>query len=428
MSGLGSGRVGGLFGIVRRSLRQHALSTAITVLSLALACGLVLAVFNIQHQAKRAFTGGETGFDAVLGARGSALQLVLNTVFHLETSPGNIPYTSYLELAADPRIELAIPYAVGDQYEGFRVVGTTPDIFERFEYRRGEKLIVREGGRAFDPEAREAVIGSFVARRTGLRPGDEFHPSHSIGESVDEHHHDEEYLVVGVLEPTNSPSDRVVWIPIDGMFHMEGHYMRGEDGQRYQPDHDEEIPDEHKEISAVMLKLKTPQAGFSLAGKYNLEEGSATFAFPIAGVMLQLFDKLGWMTRVLELVAYLVVVVAAGSVLASIYNTMNERRREFAILRALGAERRTVFTVIVLESGTIALLGALVGLVVYGAILWVAAAIVREQTGVVLDMAEVHDSLFVAPIAITALGALTGVVPALKAYRTDVATHLLPVS
>src|SRR6187549_2035944 len=116
----------GLMSLVRHSLRQHALSTTITVISVGLATGLTMAVFAINRQTYEAFTGGQAGFDAVLGARGSQLQLVLNTVFHLETSPGNIPWSMYQEMARNPKVELAIPYAVGDNYKGYRIVGTTP--------------------------------------------------------------------------------------------------------------------------------------------------------------------------------------------------------------------------------------------------------------------------------------------------------------
>ena len=128
------------------------------------------------------------------------------------------------------------------------------------------------------------------------------------------------------------------------------------------------------------------------------------------------------------MVAYLVVVVAAGSILASLYNTMNERRREFAILRALGARRLTVFSVILLEASTITALGALVGFAVYGSILAAAFVVIREQTGVVLDAFRWDPILWITPIGIIALGALAGLVPAFKAYRTDVATSLAPVS
>src|SRR5213592_17522 len=128
----------GILLIVRRSLRQHALSTLVTIASVALACGLVMSVFCVREQAHQAFTGGEVGFDAVLGARGSQLQLVLNSVFHLEASPGNISWAMFKEISSKPQVSLAIPYAVGDNYRGYRIVGTTPDLFTKFEYQEGK--------------------------------------------------------------------------------------------------------------------------------------------------------------------------------------------------------------------------------------------------------------------------------------------------
>jgi putative ABC transport system permease protein len=419
-------RLSGLLLIVRRSLSQHALSTAITLLSVALASGLVMAVFCVNDQTYDAFTGGPVGFDAVLGARGSQLQLVLNTVFHLETSPGNIPWEMYLAMRKDPRVALAIPYAVGDNYKGFRIVGTTEEMFTRFEYQEGRRLTPRPGGRVFDPGRREAVIGSTVAQKTGLGVGSRFNPYHGLIFDPSKRH-EEEYVIVGVTEVTNSPSDRVVWIPIEGIFRMDGHVLRGA-GTEYQAAPGREIEEKHKEVSAVMLKFKNPQSGFSFNQTINQQGKAATLAWPIGTVMAELFEKIGWVNRILGLVAYLVVIVAAGSILASIYNTMNERRREFAILRALGARRRTVFSAIVLEATTIAALGSLLGYVVYGTIVFAAAMVVKQQTGVVLDPLKFHPALVLTMAGMIALGAIAGVVPALKAYGTDVASNLVATS
>jgi len=413
--------------IVRRSLRQHALATLITAFSIALGSGLVMAVFAIKTQSYQAFTGGQAGFDAVLGARGSQLQLVLNTVFHLETSPGNLPWSLYQQIAHDPRVRLAIPYALGDNYQGFRIVGTTPQLFAEFEYQQGQRFQVEPGGRFFAGlDAHEAVIGSFVAQATGLRTGATFNPYHGLTYDESKRHNDQ-YTVAGVLQPTNSPSDRVIWIPLEGVFRMSGHVLRGE-GTNYRAQPDATIPDEHKEVSAVMLKLRAPQDGFQLDQMINKQGKAATLAWPIGRTMAELFDKLGWLNRVLELVAWLVIVVAAGSMLASLYNTINERRREFAILRALGARRVTVFTVIVLEAALTALLGALGGYGVYAAILTTAKVILKSQTGVVLNVWQFDLMLWLTPLLMLLVGALAGVIPALKAYRTDVAEHLAPTS
>jgi putative ABC transport system permease protein len=416
----------GLMALVRRSLRQHALSSAITVVSVGLAAGLTMAVFAINNQTYDAFTGGQVGFDAVLGARGSQLQLVLNTVFHLEASAGNIPWSMYKQIAANPRVELAIPYAVGDNYKGFRLVGTIPELFTKFRYRSGQGFEVEPGGRFFQADTRDVVVGSYVARQLGLKVGQIINPYHGIQYAESQKHQDQ-FTIVGILKPTNSPSDRVVWIPIEAVYRMSGHVLRGT-GQIYRPTEGEAIPDENKEVSAVMLKFKSAQTGFILDQQINRQGKVATLAWPVAKVMADLFDRIGWVSRILSMVAYLVMVVAAGSILASIYNTMNERRREFAILRALGARRTTVFSAIVLEAASITFLGALVGYLVYGGILAAAFVVVRDRTGVVLNAFRPDPAMWLVPVAMIALGALAGLVPAFKAYRTDVASNLTPLS
>lgn len=416
--------MGAILLIVRRSLKQHAVSTFITVLSVALASGLTMSVFNIRQQSYEAFTGGQAGFDAVLGARGSQLQLVLNTVFHLEASPGNIPWKVYQAMKNDGLVDIAIPYAVGDNYKGYRIVGTTSEIFTKFQYQKDKFFEVQGDGRFFDETLREAVVGSFVAEELGIRMGDTINPYHGI--NYDERaKHEEEYLVTGILKPTNSPSDKVIWIPIEGIFRMGGHVLRGT-GEAYAAEAGTAIPDEHKEVSAVMIKFKSPMAGFRFESLINKQGKEYTLAYPIAQVMASFFNRLGWLNNILGVVAYLTMFVAAGSILASIYNTINERRREFAILRALGAKRRVVFSVIIIESAVISLMGTIIGFGVATVIMVGAAYFVREQTGVVLNTFSYNTEALLAPVVMVVLGALAGIAPAIKAYATDVASNILP--
>ncbi len=398
-----------LFHIVLKSLRQHALSTAVTALSIALACGLLMAVWVVKEQSRATFTNVTAGFDAVLGARSSQLQLVLNSVFHVEASPGNLPWQDYLDIKKDPRVAQAVPIAVGDNYRGYRLVGTLPEMLTEVEFAPGSKFETQTG-RIFDPTLREAVVGSFVAQRLGLKHGDKFHPYHGL--IFDEKsQHAETYVVVGLLKPSNTPADRVIWIPLEGIQKMAGH-----------------DPKTASDVSAVLVKLRSAIAGKQLEMMYNKQGNRLTFAWPIGTIIAQLFDKIAWFDRVLTMVAWLVAVVATGSILASIYNSMNERRREIAILRALGARRRTVFGAIVLEAAAIATIGVITGFAVYLGIMTTVAAIIRSQTGVVLNPAAWNDVMAWAPMGMIALGALAGVVPAWKAYRTSVAEHLTPIS
>jgi len=396
--------------IVRKSLRQHALSTMFTALSIALAAGLWMSVWTIKEQSRETFAGVDAGFDAVLGARGSKLQLVLNAVFHLEASPGNLPWSDFLDIQKHPSVELAVPLAVGDNYRGFRLVGTTLDLFQRAEYADGKRFAVESGGRLFEMGYREALVGSFAAQRLKLKPGDKFHPYHGLIFDEKEQHA-ETYVVTGVLKPSNTPADRVIWIPLEGIQRMTGHN-----------------PDAAADVSAVLVKLRSAAAGFQLDILYNKQGNRLTFAWPTGKIMSELFDKIGWFDRVLALVAYLVAFVAITSVLVSLYNSMNERRREIAILRALGARRFTVFGAIVLEAAAITALGVLGGFVVYVVIATGVAGVIRAQTGVVLNPLAFSPVMLWAPGVMLALGALAGTVPAVKAYRTPVAEHLVPAS
>ncbi len=395
--------------IVYRSLRQHALSTWVTAGSIALAAGLLMTVWVVKSQSQRSFTETTTGFDAILGARGSKLQLVLNGIFHLEASPGNLAWTDYEQIKKHPAVRTAIPIAVGDNYLGWRIVGTLPELFTTVEYARGRAYSF-SSGRMFDADLKEAVVGSFVAQKLGWKPGQTFRPYHGLAYDPN-NQHEETYTIAGVLAPTNTPADRVIWIPLKGVQTMSGHDPRAA-----------------TDVSAVLIQFRAASAGLMLDMMYNKQGNRLTLAYPVGTIIADLFNKLSWFDRVLALVAYLVALVAIGSVLASLYGSMNARRRDIAILRALGARRRTIFGAIVAEAGTIGALGAAGGFVIYFALLTVVAKIIRTQTGVVLPLDTWHPVLWMTPVGMTVLGALSGIIPAIKAYRTPVAESLAPLS
>jgi putative ABC transport system permease protein len=406
--------------IIRNSLRQHALSTAITAASIGLGGGLLMAVWVVNFQTQREFKNVTGGFDAILGPRGSPTQLVLNSLFHMDSSPGLISAADYKMFRTKYQrfYKNAVPIAVGDNYEGFRIVGTTHDLFaaehspgKRYEISVGEYFIQN------DKEwAQEAVIGDFAARKLGLRLNTKFNPYHGLNFAPGQKPHKDEYTVVGILKPTGTPADRVIWIPIEGLQQMDGH------DPRYAGD-----------VSAVLIQMSdNPTAhsfnANSLDNIYNKGTDHLTFVKSTNDVVVRLFERFGWAEKVLRWVAYLVSVVAAGSVLASIYNSMNERRREFAILRALGARRGTVFSVIVLESAAISAFGAALGFAVYAGIMTAAESILRNEIGVTLRPFEWHEVMAYVPFGLIVLGAVVGIVPALKAYSTDVAENLIPQS
>jgi putative ABC transport system permease protein len=396
--------------IIHRSLRQHALSTCVTAAGIALASGLLMCVWMVKTQSQSAFTQTTTGFDAVLGARGSKLQLVLNAIFHLEASAGNLAYADYESIRRHPMIKTAIPIAVGDNLRGYRLVGTVPELFTNVEYAPGKKIAFQHAGKVFAPEAKEAVAGSFAAQRLKLKVGDTFRPFHGLAFDPKSEHEDN-FVVTGILAPTNTPADRVVWIPLRGLQTMSGH-----------------DPKAATDVSAVLLQLRAPTAGFMLDTLINKQGNKMTFAYPVGAIIAELFGKIAWFDQVLTLVAYLVALVAAGSVLASIYNSMSARRRDLAILRALGAKRTTIFGAVLAEATCIGIFGAAVGFAIYFGLFVGVANVVRAQTGVVLNVTAWHPVLWICPLAMIGLCAAGGIVPAVKAYRTPVAETLAPLS
>ena len=396
-------------------MREHRLSTSITVGAGALASGLVMAVFAIQSATSDAFAGSSSAYDAILGPPGGQGQLVLNSLFHLDASQGNLPWSMYEEIAEDPGVERAVPYALGDNFRGFRIIGTTLEAFV------GREPL--SPGEWFNPSKRQAVVGAAVARETGLVRGSIFQPSHGLTfDPEDPRPHATSYVVSAVMAPTGSPDDRAIFIPIEGIYRMDGHELRGS-GETVDPEifRELEIPDEHKEVSAVLLRFRRGgvNPGLRLNHLINVAGGRATLAWPIAQVLADLYRKLFWAIEVLRLVSVMVVVVAGGALLASLYNTMNERRRELAILRSLGASRGMVFGVIVGEAATIAALGALLGFAVEHVILFRVSDTLLSTTGVLLSAGGGGGAHVWTPVGMLAVGVIAGVVPALKAYAVD---------
>ena len=393
--------------LAQKGFGQHALSSLVASLTIALAAGLFLSTFKIKEEANKAFSNASGGFDAVLGARGSKLQLILNALFHLEASPGNLSWEQYETILKTPGVREAFPIAVGDNYLGYRLVGTLPNLFTDHQWRPGENYKVQKGGRIFTDSAKEALVGSMVARKLNLKIGDRFHPYHGLTYK-EESKHSDIYVVVGLLEATGTPADRVIWIPIKGIQLMEGH-----DASMAQS------------VSAVLLTLKGA-AGFSLDLKYNKQGDRATLAWPVASILGSFFNKLNWFEDVLSLVAYMVAFIGSMIIFATLRSAMNERIREFAILRCLGASRRDVTFVVLAQSIMISFLGALGSLLFSFVIHSITARLIREQTGVVMEGIAIDQATITTFFALLLIGLLSGLLPALQAYRVNLSENLKP--
>ena len=408
--------------IVLKSIAQRKLSSVLTAGSIALGTAVVVAVLALKAQTREGFSQSAFGYDLVVGAPGSTLQLVLNTVFHLDQSPGNVEYARYKEFAAHGGIALAIPVSVGDQYRGHRVVGTTEAFLTDFEVRPGRRFEIEGRPFRFSEDQMthamaghsgdhdhggvfEAVLGASAAHRTGLRIGDTFSASHGVVDETETH--EEEWTVVGILRPTGTPNDRAIFINLDSFYGIKDHKTGAE-------------------ISAILLRAKSEGSAFRI--KSELDRRKDLMAAVPAQVVGDLFELIGRVDVLLLAVACLVIVVGGVSILVSIYNSMAERRRPIAIMRALGARRTTILSIVILEAAALCFFGGVAGLALGHVLTALAAGILSAEAGVSISAVAFHGEELAVFGGVLVLGVLAGALPALKAYRTDIADGLNPSS
>jgi len=414
--------------IVIRNLRRRPLATLLTTLSVALGVGLFVSVGAIRQAGEDGFKRSAAICDLVVGAKGSPLELTLNTMYQMGQSPGNIPFSVWDELRETDGVTWTVPLMVGDSWRGWRIVGVTDDLFNQVEFADYGKLRFAAGS-AFNYSANDlradyqeliggvhhhgAEVAAVAGSATGLQLGANFHPAHDLRANPQAEQHEElAATVVGVLEPTGTPLDRAIFIPAGAYWKVEGHQASSNQGGGAR---------DPRGISAIFVRSKPGYYHIRLWRELNnrLDVQAAQPATEIR----RLFEIVGVADKALRLVAALVVVVALAGVLVAVYNTMGSRRKEFAILRALGASRSTVLLLIVGEAATVSMLGGVLGLLMAGLGVHFAATELLARTGVEVSAMPGPAELQLLVLVI-ATGALAGLVPAMSAYRTEAAKHL----
>lgn len=436
--------------IAWKSIRQRMLASALTGLSVALGVMLMVGVLVIYSVISDAFNQRTFGYDLVVGPKGSDLQLVLSSIYRISPPIQNLPYRFYKELQEDPLIVDAIPIAFGDVTEqgAFPIVATVPKFFE-LPYAPGRKFRAR--GQGFQKQF-DAIIGSRVKEENDWEIGTQFTLVHGGADS--DHVHDEKFTVVGVLEQTGTPNDKSVFVPLEGFYAIAGHetpvaeaLQREADffGEKVNPErlaelqeeerrekeahasgghhHHHETPDFQKEVTAIFVNMKTPSAAALYSGK--MRKSYKAQAINPMMPMRRLMDTIvGNVMKGIVVLIGLVIVVSGVSIFVSIYNSMADRRKEIAIMRALGARRQSVFSIILAESILLCLGGGLLGLALGHGLVFLAAPYVESQTGLMIDPLAFHPFELVLFPVLLGLAVLIGFLPGMTAYRTDVARAL----
>tara|TARA_R110002095_G_scaffold127999_3_gene110931 strand:- start:840 stop:2195 length:1356 start_codon:yes stop_codon:yes gene_type:complete len=444
--------------IAWKSIRQRRLASLLTALSVALGVTLMISVLVINSVIDRMFNQTASGYDLIVGPKGSALQLVLNTVFRVGAPIENLPYRYYTELKKDPRIEEAIPFAIGDvtQKGGFPIVGTIPRYFA-LEYIPDRHFRINADGK-FLPGTWDSVIGSVVAKQNNWKIGDEFQLIHGSAEGG--HVHDEKFKIVGILAPTGTPNDRTVFVNLRGFYQVSGHEKPLEEAIRREAaffgekvdeeklkalikdnaahdhhdhsghdhaGHDHSVPDAQKEVTAILVQMKGDRLrGFTtIKFQSELKEGNQAQAVnPIQQINWLMTNIVGNIRTMLIVLTSLIIVVSGVSIFVSIYNSMSDRKREIAIMRALGAGRNTVFTIILSESVLLCLGGGILGIILGHGLVFIAAPIIEARSGLLINPFAFNSIELILLPVLMVLASLVGFIPAMTAYRTDVASTL----
>lgn len=457
-----------LLSVSLRNLRIRIVATVLTTISILVATGLYAAILTMAEQTEQRYKGSVGGYQAIVGSKdASQLEVVLNTIFNVGEAPGLFPLQICTDLRSGrlasrrTQVRYAIPQARGDGVSryNFPVVATIDEMFSVYEWDQAplrfqvggpfvftydDLLALADGLAAYEnarrshaearpprpelrPEWKKCVIGARVARQLDKKLGDVIVPVHGKAGEFGSHEHPEAACeIVGILAPTNSPLDTTIFLPLGTHYLIEGHeggsflveVPRGKN-----PDDARSLPVEANRLglTAVLVDPKDYFGARILRQEFGSRE--AQVAWP-QDVVPKFLRQIGNAADALTVIAWLVLLVAAVSITVAIYNTMNERRREIAIMRSLGARRLQILTIIVGEAATLSFVGAALGVVLCHVAQLVLRNAVEDQTGVYLEWLQFGLWEVWLVLGVTAIGAVAGLLPAVKGSMTEVADNL----
>ena len=414
-----------LLRLAARSLRNRVLTTSLTVFSIALSVFLILGVERVRRGTEDSFANTLSQTDLIVGARGAELQLLLYTVFHMGEATNNIDWKSYSKFRDHPATAWTIPISLGDSFAGYRVVATDGNFYEHYRFRGDQALTLGSGRAASD--VFDVVLGSEVARKLKLSVDAPVVISHGMSTSL-YRHQDKPFHVVGTLKPTGTPIDRALYITLEGMEALHMDWKNGAPplpGMSVRPD---EIRKKNVikvgQITSFLLRTKNRIATLRLQREINFFEGEPLMSI-IPGVALsRLWDTLSVADIALRAVSGCVALVSLLGMLIVLYASLNERRREMAILRALGLQPARLLFLMLMESGLLVLLGMMLGAGSLYGLLFVLQPWLVERFGLFVPIQglSLAEWGYLGVLLLASL--LLGCIPAVAAYRRSLSDGL----
>jgi putative ABC transport system permease protein len=406
------------------SLWNRRITALLTLGMVALSLSLLLTVDRVREDTRASFSNTLSGTDLIVGGRTGSLNLLLYSVFRIGNATNNISWESYADLRRNSAVAWTVPLSLGDSHRGYRVIGTTTDYFDHYQYGRNQPLSFHSGV-PFD-DVYDVVLGSEVAQALDYELGDALVVAHGLGTTSFENHDDKPFTVVGILNPTGTPLDRSLHVPLEGITAMHVDWQRGVKLPGYSVSAEEArtmdlSPDS---VTAVLVGMKSRVQTFAfqrLINQYRAEPLSAI----IPGATLQeLWQLIGIAENALIAVSFMVVVTGLLGMVTVILAGLNERRREIAILRALGARPGHILGLLMLESGFYGLAGLVAGLLLHWSLIALASPWVQAGYGIELSLTLPSPTLLVVLSGFVVLAFLAGLLPGWKAYRQSLSDGL----
>jgi putative ABC transport system permease protein len=407
------------------SLWSRRVTALLTILSIATAVLLFTAVENIRQGARLSFERTITDTDLIVGARSSPINLVLYSVFQIGDPTNNVTWETYQQIADRPDVAWTVPISLGDSHRGYRVVGTSPDYFEHYKYGDSQSLRYMSG-RPFE-DLFDVVLGAQVARDLDYDLGTSLVLSHGLGATSFVNHDDKPFRVVGVLALTGTPVDRSLFVSLGAIEAIHAGWQNGTPtpmSQMMTPERLRGLDLQPQSITALLVGATSRIRTLRLQRDINTYRQEPLQAV-IPGVALsQLWNIVSVVERALAIISAFVVAVGLIGILTSILTTLNERRREMAILRSVGAKGRHILTLLVSEAALLAFIGAVLGVVtLYGLLFFLRPVLeARFNIGAVRAWPGAYDLGVI--LAVTGLAAILGLVPAILALRRSLADGL----
>ena len=412
--------------LAARSAWNRRGTLSLTVLSVALSVCMLLGVERLRNDVRASFEQSVSGADLIVGARGSPLQLMLYAVFRIGEATNNMEWESVEALAAHPAVAWTIPISLGDSHRGYPVLATSQAYFDHFHY--GDRQPLRlAAGRPFQ-DVLEAVLGAEVAKALGYKLGDRITLSHGNGQAGLAEHADKPFTVVGILDRTGTPVDRTVHIGLDSMeaIHLDWQGGAHIPGASIPAQYVKKLDLTPKTVTAVILGLKSRAAVFAAQRYINNFKAEPLMAVLPGVALAQLWQVAGIGEQALLAVSALVVVVGLTGLVAVVLASLNERRRELAVLRSVGAHPRDILALLTLEGLGLTLAGAALGFLLLSALSFGLGPLMQARFGLILrpTIPTVEELMLL--VGVVAVGLLASLAPGWRAYRLSLADGLTP--